>query len=59
VFTTRPDTLFGVTALVLAPENTTIDAFITDAQKDAVEEYRKVTSKKTNVERQKDAETKS
>jgi leucyl-tRNA synthetase/8-oxo-dGTP pyrophosphatase MutT (NUDIX family) len=59
VFTTRPDTLFGVTALVLAPENTTIDAFITDAQRDAVEEYRKATSKKTNVERQKDAETKS
>lgn len=59
VFTTRPDTLFGVTALVLAPENASVDAYIPQEYSDAVVEYRKVTSKKTAVERQQDAETKS
>lgn len=59
VFTTRPDTLFGVTALVLAPENASIDAYIPAEYKQALTDYRLATSKKTNIERQADAETKS
>lgn len=59
VFTTRPDTLFGVTALVLAPENASIDAYIPAEYKQALIDYRLATSKKTNIERQADAETKS
>ena len=59
VFTTRPDTLFGVTAIVMAPEIASIDANIPQENSAAVEEYRKATSQKSEVERQQDAETKS
>lgn len=59
VFTTRPDTLFGVTALVLAPENASIDAYIPAEYKKSLDEYRSITSKKTAIERQQDIETKS
>ena len=59
VFTTRPDTLFGVTAIVMAPEIASIDANIPQEYSAAVEEYRKATSQKSEVERQQDAETKS
>ncbi len=59
VFTTRPDTLFGVTALVLAPENASIDAYIPMEYKQTLADYRLATSKKTAIERQADAETKS
>ena len=40
VYTTRPDTLFGATFLVLAPEHPLVDALTTDARRDAVEAYR-------------------
>lgn len=59
VFTTRPDTLYGVTALVLAPENTTLDAYIADEKKSIVEEYRKETMGKTAVQRQQDTKEKT
>ncbi|MEI2720057.1 MAG: hypothetical protein V9E87_07920 [Gemmatimonadales bacterium] len=40
VYTTRPDTLFGATFLVLAPEHPLVDALTTDAQRDVVQAYR-------------------
>src|SRR5450432_3960608 len=43
VFTTRPDTVFGVTYMVLAPEHALVDALTTPAQKEAVENYKKKT----------------
>jgi leucyl-tRNA synthetase len=40
VFTTRPDTIFGATYLVLAPEHPLVDELMTDDQRAAVEHYR-------------------
>ncbi len=39
VFTTRPDTLFGATFCVLAPEHALVDDIVSDAQRDDVEQY--------------------
>lgn len=52
VFTTRPDTLFGATFLVLAPENELLVSLVTEEHKDAVAAYVKEAAKKTEVERQ-------
>lgn len=52
VFTTRPDTLFGATFLVLAPEHPLVKSLVTDEQKDAVESYVTTTQAKSDVERQ-------
>jgi leucyl-tRNA synthetase len=51
VFTTRPDTLFGATYMVLAPEHKLVDALITPAQRPAVEAYRAEVAKKSDLER--------
>ncbi|MDA7533754.1 leucine--tRNA ligase, partial [Verrucomicrobia bacterium] len=51
VFTTRPDTLFGATYMVLAPEHALVDQLVTEEQKDAVEEYRTFSSRKSDLER--------
>jgi len=51
VFTTRPDTLFGVTFLVLAPEHPLVDQIATMDQRDEVEEYKKTTAAKTDLDR--------
>jgi leucyl-tRNA synthetase len=52
VFTTRPDTLYGATFLVLAPEHELVDALTTPAQRDAVDAYVRETNKKSDIERQ-------
>ncbi|MBL9153429.1 MAG: leucine--tRNA ligase [Verrucomicrobiales bacterium] len=51
VFTTRPDTLFGATYMVLAPEHPLVDKITTPEQRDAVEAYRKVCAAKSDLER--------
>lgn len=51
VYTTRPDTLFGATYLVVAPEHAMIDALAVGAQKDAVSEYVLAASRKSDLER--------
>ena len=51
VFTTRPDTLFGVSFIALAPEHPLVDQIVTIDQKDEVDEYRKATALKTDLDR--------
>ncbi len=51
VFTTRPDTIFGVDFMVLAPELELVDAITTGAQKQAVEEYKKYVKSRSERER--------
>ena len=51
VFTTRPDTLFGATFLVLAPEHPLVQKITASSQKAAVEEYIQKAANKSNVER--------
>ncbi len=52
VFTTRPDTIFGVSFLVLAPEHPFVATLTTSDRKDAVESYVKASSLKTERDRQ-------
>jgi leucyl-tRNA synthetase len=54
VFTTRPDTLFGVTFMVLAPENPLVQKITTPENKTAVNDYIQATSKKSEVDRKAD-----
>ena len=51
VFTTRPDTLFGATYMVLAPEHPFVDLFATDEQKGAIDAYRAEVGGKSDLER--------
>jgi leucyl-tRNA synthetase len=51
VFTTRPDTLFGATYMVLAPEHGILDEIITPAQREAVSKYQTEISRKSDLER--------
>jgi leucyl-tRNA synthetase len=51
VFTTRPDTLFGATYMVLAPEHPLVDKVTTPEQRRAVEKYRDDAAKKSELER--------
>lgn len=55
IFTTRPDTLFGCTYMVLAPEHPLVPGLTTDAQREVVEAYRKATASKSDVDRMSDA----
>ena len=52
VFTTRVDTLFGVTYVVLAPENPLVDEITTKDYKEQVEAYKEAAKKQTDIERQ-------
>ncbi len=54
VFTTRPDTIFGATFMVLAPENPVVETITTPEQKAEVDSYIEETSKKTERDRMAD-----
>ena len=56
VYTTRPDTLFGATFMVLAPEHALAEKLATAEQKDSVEKYIKDALNKSNVDRLQDKE---
>jgi leucyl-tRNA synthetase len=51
VFTTRPDTLYGATYMVIAPEHSLIDLIVSEEQWPAVREYREKTARKSDLER--------
>jgi len=51
VFTTRPDTLFGATYMVLAPEHPLVDRITTEEQREAVAVYQKTCATKSEMER--------
>ena len=55
IFTTRADTVFGVTFMVLAPESEWVEKLTTAEQKEAVEEYLAMAKKKTERERMMEA----
>ena len=52
VFTTRPDTLWGATFMVLAPEHPLVDVLTTDEQRQQVEAYKLEASRQTEIERE-------
>ena len=56
IFTTRPDTLFGATYMVMAPEHALVDAITTPEHRDAVVAYREATARKSDLERQEQKE---
>ncbi|MCP4610497.1 MAG: leucine--tRNA ligase [Planctomycetes bacterium] len=51
VFTTRPDTLFGATYMVFAPEHEAVDIITTDEHKEEVKEYREQAARKSDLDR--------
>ena len=51
VYTTRPDTLFGATYMVLAPEHPLVDKLVTESQLQAVNDYKKSASMKSDFDR--------
>ncbi len=51
VYTTRPDTVFGATYMVLAPEHRLVDIVTTQAQAEAVAQYRAQAARKSDLER--------
>ncbi len=51
VFTTRPDTLFGATYCVMAPEHELVDIIVTDEKREQVDAYKKVCASKSDLER--------
>ncbi|WP_304133035.1 class I tRNA ligase family protein, partial [Mesonia mobilis] len=57
VFTTRPDTIFGVSFMTLAPEHELVSKITTPEQKEAVEAYVEATAKRSERERMADVKT--
>jgi len=57
VFTTRPDTIFGVSFMTLAPEHELVSKITTDAQKEAVASYVEATAKRSERDRMADVKT--
>ncbi|MEJ7422937.1 hypothetical protein, partial [Staphylococcus haemolyticus] len=51
VFTTRPDTIYGTTFLVLSPEHALVNEITTDDKKEMVKQYQEEASKKSDLER--------
>lgn len=56
IFTTRPDTIFGANFVVLAPEHYLVNEITTNEQKNKVDDYVNLTLKKSDVQRQQDAD---
>ncbi len=52
IFTTRPDTLFGATYMVLAPEHPLVDAVTTPERRAEITAYREATARKSDLQRQ-------
>ncbi|MCC6422840.1 MAG: leucine--tRNA ligase [Phycisphaerales bacterium] len=59
VFTTRPDTLYGATYMVLAPEHPLVEQITTPPQREAVESYRKTVASRSDRERMADGKQKT
>ncbi len=59
VFTTRPDTLWGATFMVLAPEHQLVDTLTSDEQRAAVDAYRTQAARATEIERLSDTREKT
>ena len=57
VFTTRPDTIFGVSFMTLAPEHELVSRIVTDEQKEEVENYIDATAKRSERDRMADVKT--
>ncbi len=57
VFTTRPDTIFGVSFMVLAPENPLVDIISEETFKESINQYRTEASKKSERDRMADVKT--
>ncbi len=51
VFTTRPDTLFGATYMVMAPEHPLVDKITGSERKEAIQQYRQETARKSDLDR--------
>ncbi|NBU39858.1 MAG: leucine--tRNA ligase [Planctomycetia bacterium] len=51
IYTTRPDTLYGVTFMVVAPEHPLLDALTTESQRDVVTAYREAAARKSDLDR--------
>ncbi len=57
VFTTRPDTIFGVSFMTLAPEHELVSKIVTDEQKEKVNNYIEATAKRSERDRMSDVKT--
>ena len=56
VFTTRPDTIFGVTFLTIAPEHSLLEKLSNDLTNEEIDKYKKESLKKSEIERQENKE---